>query len=111
MFKIALRQAFPILINDVQGERYSLRQKRELELAVEITGEQLNEIGMLYDFFDLKLAVQSIVERFCREKVEQNSHAELLEYLKVSLQTDLPHGLKVENLAIVVAKGCELALS
>ena len=110
MFKIALRDTFPIQSNSQGHEAQTVFQNNELEISVRIQGESLNELGMLYDFFDLKKLLQSILLQFCKQSEEQLGHSQLLHYMQGCLADELPSGLVVEHLAVRISRGTELAI-
>ena len=110
MFEISVEYAFSAghalrgykgKCENVHGHNY--------KVGVTVAGDQLNSIGLLMDFVDLRAAIKALVERLDHRFLNDlppfdrlNPSAEnLAKYFCDELQPQLrPHGLRVEALTV-----------
>lgn len=101
MFKIAMRGHFqsPAAADAAAG------QGGELEIAVEVAGDALDRLGMLYDFYDLKTTVAGVVDR---AEAPANGAAGWIELLRGGLAAELPAGLRPVRIGLRLDHASEL---
>jgi 6-pyruvoyltetrahydropterin/6-carboxytetrahydropterin synthase len=88
--------------------------KHDWIATVEVSGEKLNEMGLVMDFERLRKRVEKIVTPFENTTLEShdyfrktNSSAEnVAKYIYEQLEPMIPAGVKLESVRVVEKQGC-----
>lgn len=115
MFNICVESNFEashqLVLQD--GSKEALH-RHDWQVSVEVSGEQLNSIGLVMDFHRLKELVEAIVAGFDGVRLEDtkpfqqnNSSAEnVSKYIYEMLEPKLPGGVRLEGVKVVEEPGC-----
>ena len=89
------------------------------QVIVDVSTEQLNDMGLVMDFGQLKAAVDGIIAEFGKAPLEKidyfrqnSSSAETVaKYIYARLQRKIPKNLKLEAIRVVEEPGCSAKFS
>ena len=120
MFKVTVQTSFwashQLTLPDGQKEPL---HSHNWKVTAEVSGEKLNQRGLLIDFNKLKKLIDNITESFTNPSLENNKYfqnsnlsAEMIaKYIFENLQPQLPELLILDCISVTEEEGCSAKFS